>query len=291
MRKFPRDVRSMLNFVAFSIMFATTTVSAQSVAPAKFRAPAAVAPTVVTAVAHDFAFDLPSSIPAGLTTFRLINRGKQEHHLTIVRLEQGKTASDGLAALIKAGHGPRPAWIYPVGGPNAVSPGGESRATFVLEPGNYMAFCEVPGPDPMPHFSKGMVKAFVVSGPARTAPLPNADMSIQLTEYDFKFSGPLTAGHHVIAVTNTGKESHMMVMNRYPEGGTNKDYLDWAYNPNGKPAPGTAVGGVTEIMPGQTVVMEATFTPGHYGLLCFVPDPKTKKPHFMLGMQKEIDVK
>jgi hypothetical protein len=148
----------------------------------------------------------------------------------------------------------------------------------------------VPGPDPMPHFSKGMVKAFVVTGPARTAALPRADMNIQLTEYDFKFSKPLTAGHHVIAVTNTGKQSHMLVMNRHHEGVTNKDFLAWASNPSGKPAPVTAVGGVTEIMPGQTVVIEGNFTPGRYGLFCFVPDQKTGKPHFMLGMQKEIRV-
>lgn len=274
-----------------SLLSIPASVAAQTLLSVTSPAAAASPARVVTAVAHDFAFDLPASIPAGLTTFRLVNRGKQTHHLTIVRLANGKTAADALAALIKAGQGPRPAWIYSVGGPNAVSPGGESRATLVIEPGNYMAFCEVPGPDPAPHFMKGMVKAFVVTPPARTAALPSADMSVQLTEFDFKFSRPLTSGHHVISVTNTGKQPHMMVMNRHARGGTNKDFLDWANNPKGRPAPGTAVGGVTEIAPGRTVVMERTFLPGHYGLFCFVADPKSGKPHFMLGMQKEFDMK
>ncbi len=251
----------------------------------------ASAPNVVTIVAHDFSFDLPASIPSGLTTLRLLNRGKQEHHLTVARLDTGKTAADGLAALIKGGHKPWPAWMHPVGGPNLIIPGGESKATLVFAPGNYLAFCEVPGPDPAPHFMKGMAKGFVVTTPARSAPLPRADMSIKLTDFDFVFSRPLARGHHMIAVTNTGAQGHMLVINRHPPGKGNKEFLDWAYNPNGKPAPGQGMGGVTEIAPGATVVMEDNFPPGHYGLFCFAPDPKTGKPHFMLGMQKEFDVK
>ena len=252
---------------------------------------AALKPNVVTVVAHDFAFDVPASIPAGLTTFRLLNKGKQEHHFTVMRLDKGKTAADGLAALIKAGQGVRPAWLHPIGGPNAISPGGESRATLVMEPGNYIAFCEVPGPDPAPHFMKGMVKGFTVTPPARPASLPQADLTIKLTDFDFVFSQPLTKGHHVIAVTNAGTQPHMLVINRHPPGKGNKAFLDWAYDPKGKPAPGEGAGGVTEIAPGATVVMERNFQPGRYGLFCFTADAKTGKPHFMLGMQKEIDVK
>lgn len=252
---------------------------------------AALKPNLVTVVAHDFAFDVPASIPAGLTTFRLLNKGKQEHHFTVMRLDEGKTAADGLAALIKAGQGVRPAWLHPVGGPNAISPGGESRATLVMEPGNYIAFCEVPGPDPAPHFMKGMVKGFTVTPPAQPASLPKADLTIKLTDFDFVFSKPLAKGHHVIAVTNAGNQPHMLVINRHPPGKGNKAFLDWAYDPKGKPAPGEGAGGVTEIAPGATVVMERNFQPGRYGLFCFTADAKTGKPHFMLGMQKEIDVK
>ena len=266
--------------------------SAQSLASRPMKAPPSLAkPRVVTVTAHDFAFDFPASIPAGLTTFRLLNKGKQGHHFTVMRLDNGKTAGDGLAALIKAGQGPRPAWLHPIGGPNAVNPGGESNATFVLEPGNYIAFCEVPGPDPAPHFAKGMVKGFTVTAPSRGEPLPKADMTIQLTDFDFVFPKPLTRGRHVIAVTNTGKQSHMLVINRNPPGKGNKEFLDWAFDPKGKLAPGEAAGGVTEIAPGATVLMERNFQPGRYGLFCFTPDAKSGKPHFMLGMQKEIEVK
>ncbi|MGI8510033.1 MAG: hypothetical protein ACR2MQ_11970 [Gemmatimonadaceae bacterium] len=249
---------------------------------------------VVDVIANDFAFDLPPSIPGGLTTFRLLNRGKQGHHLSVVKLDQGKTPADAMAAIIQAGHGLRPAWMHSVGGPNAIMPGAEGNATLVLAPGTYLAFCEVPGPDPMPHYMKGMMKGFTVS-PASTssslaAPLPKADMILTLSDYDFRFSHPLTRGRHVIAVTNAAPQPHMVVMTRLQSGKGIKDFLAWAFNPAGKPAPAEAFGGVTEIAPGATVVIEGSFPPGHYGLVCFSPDAKDGKPHFMHGMQKEFTV-
>jgi hypothetical protein len=249
---------------------------------------------VVTVVATDFALQLPASLPAGLTTFRLLNHGKQMHHLSVMRLDSGKTVSDGFAALVKAGHGARPAWMHPVGGPNASAPGGESNATLVVEPGNYLAFCEIPGPTPMPHYMKGMVRGFVVAAPSRAAMLPHADLALKMTDYDFVFSHPLTRGMHTIAVTNAASQSHMLVIHRVPSGeaaGTGaKTFVAWAKDPNNRPAPGVAYGGVTEIAPGTTVVTSQKFEPGTYLLICFVPDTKDGKPHFMHGMQKEIVV-
>lgn len=288
----PRRFSFLATALAGCVLALPAIASAQSLvrSSTKVVAPSAKA-NVVTVTAHDFALDLPASIPAGLTTFRLLNKGKQLHHFSIVRLDKGKTAADALAALIKAGQGPRPAWLHPVGGPNGISAGGEAITTVVLEPGNYLGFCEVPGPDPAPHFAKGMVKGFTVTPPARSDPLPKADFTIKLTDFDFVFSKPLTRGHHVIAVTNAGAQPHMLYINRNPPGKGNKDLLDWANAPKGKLAPGKGAGGVTEIAPGATVLMERNFQPGRYGLFCFSPDAKTGKPHFMLGMQKEVEVK
>ena len=231
-----------------SMLSAPLPVKAQSFVTGSTNAVAAVAkPNIVTVTAHDFAFDVPRSIPAGLTTFRLRNKGKQLHHFMLIRVEGGKTAAEALQVLIKTGQGVRPRWMHPVGGPNAISPGGEATSTLILEPGTYLAFCEVPGPDPAPHFTKGMAKEFTVPPPRRTESLPKADLSIKLTDFDFVFSKPLTKGRHVIAVTNTGSQPHMLYINRNPPGKGNKDVLDWANDPKGKSVPGQGVGGVTEI--------------------------------------------
>ena len=76
---------------------------------------------VVQIVTHEFAFAMPDSLPAGLTTFRLRNEGQQPHHLMLYRLEPGKSLADVLVAL-RAG-GAHPAWMQAVGGPNAVPHG------------------------------------------------------------------------------------------------------------------------------------------------------------------------
>ena len=67
-------------------------------------APRAGGPNVVTITATDYAFGVPDTIPAGLTTFRLANQGKELHHASLVRLGQGKTVADfqaGLEAAMK----------------------------------------------------------------------------------------------------------------------------------------------------------------------------------------------
>ena len=254
-----------------------------------------VKPNVVIVVAHDFAFDIPGSIPAGLTTFDLRNRGKVIHHMGVVRLDSGHTAAEGAAAIIKAGKGVRPAWLHPVGGPQAAMPGEGSNATLVLEPGSYLAFCEFPGPDPVRHYAKGMVKEFIVTAPSKAAKLPTADMSITLVDYDFVLSHPLTRGRHVIAVTNTATQPHMLAFRRYPidhpAGTAAQELTAWARDPQGTIGPGHSEGGVMEISPGETVNMMRDFKPGMYLLICFTADATDGKPHFAHGMEKEIIVR
>src|SRR5216117_759263 len=45
----------------------------------------AAGPSLITITATDYAFGVPDTIPAGLTTFRLVNQGKELHHANLVR--------------------------------------------------------------------------------------------------------------------------------------------------------------------------------------------------------------
>ena len=81
----------------------------------------AVKARVVRVSGEDFKFDAPDVIPAGLTDFRFLNKGPALHHMSILKLEGGKTVDDLRAAL--ANPGPPPAWVKEVGGPNAGAPG------------------------------------------------------------------------------------------------------------------------------------------------------------------------
>src|SRR5438552_10476875 len=135
------------------------------------QVPRADGPNVVTITTSEYAFGMPDTIPAGLTTFRLVNRGKELHHASLVRLRDGKTVADfqaGLAAAMQS-HTPPPSWMTFAGGPNAVTLGDTGVATETLEPGSYVFVCWIPTLDGVPHVLKGMMHRLTV-GPAVAPP-------------------------------------------------------------------------------------------------------------------------
>lgn len=263
---------------------ATTNPAAR---PAAERSEAAADPSVLTVTASDFTFDAPDEVPAGLTTIRLVNNGPSLHHVQLMKLEDGKRLKDFLAAL-KGEH--FPTWASPAGGPAPPEAGGTSTVVEMLEPGTYALLCFIPAPDGMPHLMKGMSRELKVAGPERAAgPEPEADLVIKLVDYDFELSGPLTAGKHIIRVENSGPQPHEIAIVRLNPGRKPADFTAWGMKPVG-PAPGTIHGGLSGIMPGTHAFIEVDLPPGEYGLLCFLPDRKDGKPHFMHGMQKQTNV-
>lgn len=243
---------------------------------------------VVTVVASEFRFTVPQTLPAGRTTFRLVNHGQQVHHLTLIHLVQGKTLTDLRAALAKPG--PPPSWMIPVGGPNAVDPGGSSEAVVELQPGRYVLGCFVPGPDGVPHMMKGMLQELTVTpAEARAAPEPKPDMTVRLVNYAFTFSGRLTAGEHRLQVRNADTQLHEIVLFRLNPGKTAKDLLSWARAMKGPP-PGSFEGGASPLAPGAQNDIVVNVRRGRYALVCFVEDARDGKPHFMHGMVQELEV-
>jgi uncharacterized cupredoxin-like copper-binding protein len=264
----------------------TDSTTAATVATAASTAPA---PNIVTVHAKDFSYpDAPAEVPAGMTTFKLINDGADLHHLNIIRLDSGKTLKDLETAL--ALPAAPPMWAVPMGGPNAPDPTGESNATLDLTPGNYAMICFVDVPGGIPHFAKGMIKAFTVGAAPAGAPAaaPVADVDIKLVDYGFDLSKPLTAGTHTFAVTNGASQPHEVELVRLAPGKTVEQLLGWMNKPAGPP-PGSAIGGVAGFI-GDTNYFTADITPGQYALICFLPDVKDGKPHFMHGMTKTITV-
>jgi uncharacterized cupredoxin-like copper-binding protein len=218
----------------------------------------------------------------------MIDNGPSLHHVQMVRLDQGKTMADFLTAL-KAG-GPPPAWAVMVGGPNAASgPGDSSTAVLTLEPGNYAMICLIPGADGVPHVMKGMAHAITVAGPAGMGTEPTPDVTVTLSDYDFQPSQPLTAGHHVIRVENAGTQWHELVFVQLNPGKSAEDFAKWTDGFKGPP-PGTLRGGSSGIMPGQHLFALVDLSPGDYGLICFFPDVKDGKPHFLHGMIKTVKI-
>jgi uncharacterized cupredoxin-like copper-binding protein len=243
----------------------------------------------VTIRTKDYVFyDMPDTVLAGATNIRLVNDGPELHHVQMIRLEEGKTIQDLMDAM-KAGPGPMPAWAVDVGGPNTPAPGESTAAVVDLEAGNYVLICFIPSKDGMPHLMKGMIRPLTVVPNSKAAPLPKADLVLTLNDYSFDFDKPLTAGKHTIRVENAAAQSHEVVLVQIAPGKTVADVLKWLEKQEGPP-PGKPLGGTTGFAQGEVNLITHDFTPGEYGLICFIPDAKDGKPHFMHGMVKQFTI-
>jgi CubicO group peptidase (beta-lactamase class C family) len=280
---------------AAALLLAACAPSDQRAAAGDGAAPPAAsapsAPNEVTVRAADFAYEAPARIPAGMTTFRLANDGPNFHHMQIVRLDGAKTFADLQQALRKPG--PLPGWAVVVGGPNAPDPKTEANATLDMRPGRYALVCFVDVPGGVPHLAKGMIKELTVTpaaGGATVAAAPAPDVVLTLRDYQFDLSKPLARGRQTIEVrTAPNTQPHEVELMRLAPGKTAEQMLAWLEKPEGPP-PGQGLGGVAATVPESTNYFTADLTPGSYLLICFLPDAKDGKPHFVHGMTKTVTV-
>ncbi len=255
--------------------------------PSTMTAPTAKA-RVVRVTGEDFKFDSPDVLPAGLTEFRFLNKGPSIHHMALLKLAGGKTTDDLVGALAKPG--PLPSWAKEMGGPNAPDPGVEANATLMLEPGNYAVICFVDLGGP-PHFMKGMVRPLrVVPATGPSAAKPRVDVTATLVDYGFKLSSPIRPGNRTIRVHNAGPQPHEVELVQLASGASVGDFMKWMDTMKGPP-PGKALGGIAGLESGMSQYFSADFVPGSYALICFLPDKKDGKPHFVHGMMQQIEVK
>jgi len=246
-------------------------------------------PVVFTA--HDYGFNGPERIPAGVTTMQIVNRGQDLHQIQILKILHGKTAADFRAAMT-AEPGRLPNWVKFVGGPNAIMPGAEAKATMPLSEGDYLLICLIPNPQGTPHVALGMQRPLSVRGPKPvTVSLPKADVTITQEDFRFGLSRPITAGTHTIRVTNHGTQPHEVVLVKLAPGASAKDFAAAVEPRTSTPPPGAPIGGVVGIERGADAFLTAHFEPGHYGLICFFPDRETGAPHFTKGMALDFTVR
>lgn len=250
----------------------------------------AAAPALVTVSATEFAFSAPATIPAGLTTFRLVNQGRELHHVQMVRLEEGHTVEE-LVEAVRTGGEVLPAWAYLVGGPNAHAPGAQSEATLDLKPGQYALLCFIPSGDGVPHVMKGMVKPLTVVPATGQAQAPTPDVRMTLRDYSFEIAPEITAGRRSILVTNAAEQPHEVFVARLAPGKTPQDLLTWFDAGQQGPPPAIPVGGTTFMAPGESNQITADLEPGEYALYCFVPDARDGKPHIAHGMMRQVTVR
>jgi hypothetical protein len=254
--------------------------------------PAPPTANVVAITAADYSFTAPDTIPAGLTTVKLSNTGKEAHQVVFIRIDSGKTMAD-IANVMKDPNAKVPGWMsFPLGA-NGIVPNDSGSATATLTAGHYVLVCFLPTADGTPHVNKGMVHPLeVTASTGAAAAEPVADITITEKDYGWDISAPITAGTHTYRVENAGPQIHEVQIFQIAPGKSAKDLQTWlAGNMKGAP-PAIPVGGFVGPMPGpgQHGFFTRTLAAGNYVFICFVPDAKDAKPHVMHGMMKEVTV-
>ncbi|HEX6576229.1 MAG TPA: hypothetical protein VF042_14775 [Gemmatimonadaceae bacterium] len=287
----------LLSLAAVALVAACSTKDASSTADSARNDSAAVsaapaAANVVEINASEYKFEAPDQIPAGLTTFKMNDTGKELHHATLVKLDSGKTFNDLMEGMKQMKPGtPPPGWAIPAGGPNAAAPGSTSALTTVLQPGNYAIVCFIPDAKGVPHVAHGMAKALTVTpNPNANMSEPSADITVTLKDYQFDFSQPLTAGKHTLKFVTAPGQPHEFTFFMLQPGRKAEDIPKFVETGMQGPPPGLPLGGVAAMGAGQAAYYEVDLKPGDYAIVCFLEDAKDGKPHFMHGMIQQIKI-
>ena len=152
--------------------------SSTEVAPSTSAGPAIAS---VDIKVTEFAFVMPDTIPAGVTTLHVQNIGGMPHFIEIQSVSGGKTDSDIQSLLSDPNNrkAPPPKWLGKAPMPNIaiLSPGQSTDVTVNLPAGTYAAFCWMPDTNGTPHAYLGMHKVFNVTGTATDTTLPADDFT------------------------------------------------------------------------------------------------------------------
>ncbi len=245
----------------------------------------------ITIKAMDFSFDQPNSIPAGLVDITFENNGGQPHQIQLARINNGNF--DELSAALKKGPEAALPLVTLTGGANTIDPGAKQEVILNLQQGTYASICFVSGQDNVPHYMKGMLsKLIVTESSGNQIPAPKDNGQIVLQDFSFTMPSSIPSGPVTLKVTNNGPQGHELDLVKPVQGKGAADVLNYlnAAHPSGPP-PFTDAGGMGALQTGSSAWVKLNLQPGNYVAVCFVPDVKTGKPHFMLGMHTAFTVK
>lgn len=266
-------------------------VAALAGLPGALRAPEPDAPAhTLTVTAYEYAFRAPDSVASGVVTVRLVNHGKLGHQVTFARLDDSSSLPRVMRSLVEDKK--RTTGVHWVGGVENALPGGSSEAMLVLRPGRYVIVCAYDGDDGHAHVSHGMLHALVVDGRATSSDtlLPAASSTARLSDYAIDFSPSLHSGRQLVRVENRGAHRHHLIAARIVGKATAAEIVDW--DGKSKPAPIEDIGqGAAILEPGQAEIIPLTLQPGRYMFACILNDSAGTKPHFLLGMTKEVAIR
>lgn len=128
-------------------------------------------------------------------------------------------------------------------------------------------------------------------GPAEETDFAEPESVGDITLADFQIAIPEDfTGQGTYTVTNAGPSPHEASL--FKIDASLEELEKYLQKPKGPPPGGEpeALGGAGAVMPGDPMFLPLDLDPGTYAFVCFVPDQKTGKIHFELGMATPFEL-
>jgi hypothetical protein len=256
----------------------------------------------ITGVDFSYRINAHGGVGAGLVELRFHNRGQEDHQAQLFRLDDSVTPDKFRADLASGNLGSIFADSVPAGGAAVLRARDSQTVLDPLQGGTYAVVCFVPDTDGVPHFAKGMVGFFTVSGTVAPATLvalhPHHGVEGVITAHDLTYTMPKALERNEVYefVDTDSADVHEINLGRLKPGKTLADakaYFQRLTQPGGPgPAPFWSEGGHGAVLPhGGHGWFRVDDDRGRYVAYCLVPDDKTGIPHAALGMVVGVQVR
>jgi hypothetical protein len=223
---------------------------------------------VLTVIARDTALEASPTVPAGVTTVRLVVEGSTRRELVVHRVPGG-TAPE---TLVRGAAGRPSQWFqrWSFGGP-AVPRDSQPDASVTLDlrPGRYVlvayevdALGRAKGNRFLWQPLAAIAAAVLIPG---RFPVPDATVKVRDSRVDV--IGTMRGGQRTLQVENIGSRAHELVIGRLKPGKTLEDVRRWDRRES-DPPPFEYVGGVTPMSSGMTAQVRLVLQSGTHVVLC-----------------------
>jgi hypothetical protein len=229
---------------------------------------------------------LPESWVSGITSVTLQNDTEIDFQPAIARFINGATMDDFMAAMMAQDFAGMLATVSALGSATA-KPGESVDVTYDLIAGDYLFLNFNPaGPPTLMPFT-------VAENEGEAVEAPEADVVIEMVDFNYAMPVEITTDDVLWHFTNTGEQTHEIVVYRIEEGETIDAVTTAVMEALMAAAPGTPPDMPYEkafsfvgMSPDENAWMEVRLESGTYAALCFIPDATSEEmtTHLAHGM-------
>ena len=232
---------------------------------------------VLAVIARDTALEVSPTVPAGVTTVRLVLQGKARRELVVRRVPSGTPPE----TLIRGAAGRPTKWFaqWSFGGPAVPGDSATNASTTVeLRPGIYLLVAYEVDASGRARGDRYLWKQFTAVAGSALIPgrFPVPDLTLKVRDARIDVEGTIRRGdRRTIQVENVGGQPHEIIIGRLKPGKTVDDVRVWTAR-RAESAPFVYVGGFTPMSPGVTAQTVLNLLPGeHVALFPMAPGPDT----------------